>query len=336
MTAHMNDYNKLTASELGILFESYTNDALAICMLSYFVEHVEDPEIKACVEYGLELSKKHVDIDKNIFREEELPTPAAFSEQDVNTSAPRLYSDELILHYVQNLGIMGLNTYSMALPNTTRKSLREHFTHCLQSSAELFNRTTDLSIQKGIYVRPPTIPYPQQIDFAQKKHFLAGWMGEQRPLTSIEISLLFMNLYRNALGGALLTGFAQVAQSKKVQNYMTRGAEISKHHNAVFVKFLSESNIPAPATGNFTVMTTTDPIFSDKLLMYHTSFLESAGISFYGQSIGGSARKDLSVAYSRLIVEAGEYSLDGANIMIDNGWFEKPPSAPDRRELTKG
>ncbi len=58
MTAHMNDYNKLTASELGILFESYTNDALAICMLSYFVEHVEDPEIKACVEYGIGAIKK--------------------------------------------------------------------------------------------------------------------------------------------------------------------------------------------------------------------------------------------------------------------------------------
>ncbi|MCJ7842595.1 DUF3231 family protein [Lederbergia sp. NSJ-179] len=330
------DHTKLTASELAVLFGSYTDDALAICMLSYFAEHVEDPEIKACVEYGLELSKMHVEIDRDIFKKEELPIPEAFTEQDVNITAPRLYSDELILNYVQNLGIMGLRSYSIALPKASRKSLREQFTHCLQSSAELYNRTTELSIQKGAYVRPPMIPYPQQNEFVQKQHFLAGWMGEQRPLTSIEISLLFMNLYRNSLGSALLTGFAQVAQSQKVQKHMTRGAEISKHHSAVFAKFLSESNIPAPTSGNFTVMTTTDPIFSDKLIMYHTSALQNAGIGFYGESMGGSQRKDLTAAYGRLIMEAGEYSLDGANIMIDNGWFEKPPSAPDRRELTKG
>ncbi|MBO0993906.1 DUF3231 family protein [Bacillus sp. SD088] len=330
------NHSTLTASELSILFGSYLDDTLAICMLSYFKEHVEDPDMKACVEYALELSELHVRFDKNIFTEEGIPIPVGFTEQDVNTHAPRLYTDDFILHYVQNLGIMGLSAYSMGLPKAIRKELRDHFTQCLQSSAELFNRTTELSIEKGTYVRPPSIPYPQQNQFAHKQHFLAGWIGEQRPLTSIEISLLFMNLYRNSLGEALLMGFAQVAQSKKVQKYMVRGAEISHHYCSVFSKFLLENDLPAPTYGNFSPMATTEPIFSDKLLMYHTSALINAGISFYGSSMGGSPRKDLATAYGRLILEAGEYSEDGAKIMIDHGWMEIPPSAPDRENLAKG
>ncbi|GIN59315.1 hypothetical protein J8TS2_36340 [Lederbergia ruris] len=334
MTSH--DHSLLTASELAILYGSYANDTVSICMLSYFLEHVEDPDIKASVEYGLELSNMHIAIDKDIFAQEGLPVPLGFTEQDVNVQAPRLYSDEFILHYVQNIGIMGINAYSMALPKMSRKDLRDHFTQCLQSSAELFNRTTDISVEKGTYVRPPTIPYPQQIEFVHNQNFLGGWIGEQRPLTSTEISLLFMNLYRNSLGNALLTGFSQIAQKKKVRKFMARGAEIARHHSDVFGKFLDESHVSAPVSGDFTVMTTAEPIFSDKLLMYHTNALQNAGIAFYGESIASSQRKDLITAYSRLIVEAGEYSVDGTNIMIDNGWLEKPPSAPDRRELTKG
>jgi hypothetical protein len=36
------------------------------------------------------------------------------------------------------------------------------------------------------------------------------------------------------------------------------------------------------------------------------------------------------------MAEAGEYSEDGANLMIEHGWMEKPPSAPDRKVLAKG
>ncbi|MGM0853449.1 MAG: DUF3231 family protein [Bacillota bacterium] len=41
------------------------------------------------------------------------------------------------------------------------------------------------------------------------------------------------------------------------------------------------------------------------------------------------------------IREVLEYASDistrhGANIMIDNGWLEKPPSAPDRKKWARG
>ncbi|MEK3889228.1 DUF3231 family protein [Bacillus sp. FSL K6-3431] len=330
------DHIKLTSSELAVLFGAYMQDTLAICVNSYFLEHVEDLEVKSCLEYSLKLSESHVDILKKIYHDEGLPIPVGFTEQDVNIKAPRLFSDEMILHYVLNIGIMGLTAYSVILPNATRNDIRTHFTSWLHSSTELFNRVTNLLLEKGLYIRPPYIPYPKQTEFVNKQHFLSGWIGEQRPLTSNEISLLFMNLYRNTLGGSLLTGFSQIAQMKEVRKFMTNGAEIAKHHSAVFSKFLAESNLATPVSSSLTVTTSQEPVFSDKLLMFHTDVLNNAGIGFYGQSIAGSPRKDLATAYSRLLIETGEFVTDGAQIMISNGWLEKPPSAPDRKDLAKG
>ena len=326
---------KLTSGEVSALWGSYLNDTLSICTISYFLKDVEDPDIRAVLEFALELEKKHIQIISDIFNKEKLPIPVGFTEHDVNLNAPRLYPDLFLLYYIQSMGAMGLNGYSVALPNSARKDVREYFTSCLASSSELYNRTSDVLQEKGVFIRSPYIPYPTQAEFVEKNQFLAGWIGKQRPLTTIEISFLFFNLYRNTMGAGLLTGFSQVASSEEVRLYLVRGAEISKHHVAVFGNFFVEDNLLVPMTSEMMPLTSKVAPFSDKLMMYHTAALNAIGIGYYGTSIGTSARKDLSVAYNRLMIEIGEFIEDGANIMIDNGWHEKPPSAPDRRDLAK-
>lgn len=330
------EHIKLTASEMSVLWTSYLNDTLGVCTISYFLKHVEDPDVRAVLEYALDLSKKHIEVIRQIFSNEKIPIPLGFTEQDVNVNAKRLYSDSFMLYYIQNMGSAGINSYSVALPVSSRMDIREYYTSCLESSAELFNRTSNVMQEKGLFIRAPYIPYPNQAKFVHKQHFLAGWFGEQRPLTSIEISFLFFNLYRNTLGTALLTGFSQVAQSKEVRQYMIRGAEIAKHHSAVFTKILSQDNILSPMTSEILPETSKEPPFSEKLMMFHTAALTNSGMGYYGASMGGSTRKDLAASYSRLMMEVAEFSLDGANIMIDNGWFEEPPSAPNRKDLAKG
>ncbi|MCJ8009962.1 DUF3231 family protein [Lederbergia wuyishanensis] len=334
MTSH--EHIKLTASELSNLFTSYLEDTLVVCVTSYFLEHVDDPDMKECIKYAQEIAIGNVDFRRNMFKKEELPIPVGFSEQDVNVKAPRLYSDEMMLQYVTNLAITAMGAYSSMISVSARHDIRDHYTICLHQAAELFNRSTDLLLEKGLFIRSPYIPYPSISEFVEKKHFLAGWWGDQRPLTSMEISFLYLNLFRNSLGGAFLTGFSQVAESKAVRKFMVRGAEIAKHHEAVFWKFLSESNITTPVSWSLTVTRSQEPVFSDKLLMFHTNALNNVGMSFYGQSLAGSPRRDLTTAYSRLMVEIGEFVSDGTQMMIDNGWLEKPPSAPNREELAKG
>ncbi len=330
------DHIKLTSGELAVLWGSYQNDSLGICTISYFLKVVEDPDIRSLLAYALDLSKKHIGMITDIFKGESLPIPLGFTMQDVNLNAPRLYSDTFMLYYIQNMGSIGIISYSVALPNSARKDIREFYTSCLGSSAELFNQASNVMQEKGLFIRSPYIPYPSQVEFIHKQNFLSGWVGNQRPLTSIEISFLFFNLYRNTLGASLITGFSQVAKSKEVRLYMVRGVEIAKHHSAVFSKFLSESNLLTPMTWDIMPLTSKEAPFSDKLMMYHTAALNNSGIGYYGSSFAGSARRDLAGAYSRLIIEVGEFAEDGVNIMIDNGWLEKPLSAPDRKNLAKG
>lgn len=39
--------------------------------------------------------------------------------------------------------------------------------------------------------------------------------------------------------------------------------------------------------------------------------------------------------YARLTMEIGNYSMDGAKLLIKNGWLEEPPMNADRDELAK-
>ncbi|WP_315907046.1 DUF3231 family protein, partial [Priestia koreensis] len=43
---NINPHNPLTASELSLLWTSYLNDSMATCGISFFLEHVEDEEIR--------------------------------------------------------------------------------------------------------------------------------------------------------------------------------------------------------------------------------------------------------------------------------------------------
>jgi hypothetical protein len=40
---------RLTSSEIAALWSSYQNNSLAICVFKYFLEHVDDEDIKSIV-----------------------------------------------------------------------------------------------------------------------------------------------------------------------------------------------------------------------------------------------------------------------------------------------
>jgi hypothetical protein len=177
---------------------------------------------------------------------------------------------------------------------------------------------------------------PQTVEFVKKQSFLTGWFGDRRPLNGIEISHIFFNLVRNLTGSALTLGFSQTAKSPQIQKYMNRGHNISRKHVEIFQSLLAEDNLPATNNWDAVPTDSTIPPFSDKLMMFHIAGLNGAGVGYYGASLGVSSRRDLGAHYSRLSTEVLQYAEDGVNIMIDNGWLEKPPQAPDRQALVEG
>lgn len=331
-----NDNIELTSAEISSLWTAYQVETASRCGIKYFLVHVEDEQIYAILESALEITLQFIDKLTSIFNQENHTVPQGFSEQDVNLSAPRLFSDKLYLEYILNITDLSLVAYTTSLVSAERADIVDFYSECLTKVQGLHKDAKELSKEKGIYIRSPHIPKIRTIDFVKKQSFLAGWFAERRPLLGVEITNLVFNAKRNALGQAVITGFSQVAQSKEVRRYFEKGRDISKKHLEVFTSILHDSYLSDGAllmTPEVTDSIT--PPFSDKLMIDLITSLIASGLGQYGASMAASPRRDLGTHYTRLTAEIAAYAEDGANIMIDNAWMEQPPMAADRKDLAK-
>ncbi|HET7579903.1 MAG TPA: DUF3231 family protein, partial [Bacillales bacterium] len=108
---------------------------------------------------------------------------------------------------------------------------------------------------------------------------------------------------------------------------------VAKKHMKIFANHLIESEVQAPMTWDSQTLDSTDPPFSDKLMMFHNDILVGAGIGNYATASAASLRNDLALDYARLSAEIAQYAKDGAKIMIEHKWLEEPPQSPNRKEL---
>ncbi|WP_423800862.1 DUF3231 family protein [Neobacillus sp. SAB-20_R2A] len=327
---------RLTSVEITSLWASYINDSAISCKFKFFLTNIEDEEIKPILQRAFDISQGNLNTLTEIFKKEKYPIPYGFKlNEDVVISAPRLYSDIYVLDYLHQSAQIALQGYSINLSLSVRGDVYSHYNECISQLTTLLREVKELLLSKGLYIRSPYLPIPDDIDFVKRKSFLKGFFGEKRPLIGTEITNLFANFQRNAFGVATLMGFSQVAQAKEVTEYLLKGKEIAKKHCEVLGSILSESDLPIPMTWDTEVTDSTASTFSDKLMMFYTTSLIALSIGFYGTSMALSPRKDIGLHYLRLSAEIAKYAEDGAKIMIKNGWLEQPPMAADRDELAK-
>ncbi|WP_079508875.1 DUF3231 family protein [Mesobacillus jeotgali] len=327
---------RLTAGEIAQLWVQYLNDSASVCVLSFFLEKAEDEEIRPLIKFALELSQSHIQTITAILKEEKNVTPHGFSiEEDVDLTAPRLYSDGFVLNFINQMSKVGLTSYASSVSASVRDDIKTYYMDCLSETMNLYKKSTDLLLSKGLFIRSPSLPNLEKVEFVKKQWFMLDVFGEKRPLIAAEVDNLFSNLQRNALGVATLTGFSQVAQNKDVKQFFLKGLEIGNKHVKLFRAKLEESKLPAPMGWDSEITNSTSKTFSDKLMMFFTSGLISLSIGYYGTAVSQSPRGDISSMYNRLSLEVQLYSEDGANIMIKNGWLEQPPMASDRDELIR-
>ncbi|WP_340140021.1 DUF3231 family protein [Desulfofarcimen acetoxidans] len=172
------------------------------------------------------------------------------------------------------------------------------------------------------------MPVPENIDFAKKQSYLSGFLGKQRPLNSIEISHLFSELQRNLQRNAMCIGFSQVARSEQVQRYMEKGKEIASIHVKTFSSLLMNNNLPVSMTWDSGVTESKISPFSDKLMMQQIRSSNVVLSASYGRALS-VVRHDLMVVFLQLQAEILKFLEDGLKIIIENGWFEKPPQAKE-------
>jgi len=306
---------------------------MAICVLSYFLENTQDTDVKPILEKSLSLSQKHVNEIQQIFKQEGYAIPHGFTAEDVNVNAPALFHDTFYIRYIKQMGRVGISAYGLGLSLAVRDDIRVFYRECLSDSMDLDDQVTSVELNKGLYIRSPFINGPKKVEFVKKTSFLDGIIGEHRPLLGMEIAHLYGNIQTSALAKALCIGFSQSARSKEVIKYIIKSRDKAGKHIELLGRKLNESHLKVPMTWNDAVTDSTTSPFSDKLIMFHLNAVSATAMADFGISIASSARRDLGILYAGLITEMGLHIEDGAKIMIENGWMEKPPQASNRDEL---
>lgn len=326
---------RLTSAEMTALWTQYTNDTASKQVVTYFLHNVDDSEIIPVLKKALKAAEKHLDFIAKVFKEAEFPPPTGFTEKDVNSGAPRLFTDTFYLLYLNHMATLGMESSSLAIGTNSRMDIVDFFQTVMEDAVSLHCLIKKITLEKGIHNRSPYIPVPKEVAFVRDQDYLGNIFGKQRSLNSIEITHLFINVQTNTIGKSLMTAFAQTCDSEEVRHYILKGKTIAEKHISVFGNILQLSDIPVPSPWDTAVTGSTVAPFSDKLMLFHVTAMTAAGIGNYGVAMAASLRKDMVIKYAGILREIVLYAEDGTKLMIKNGWLEEPPQAPDRNQLTK-
>jgi hypothetical protein len=332
-THHDTQHIRLTSGEIAELFNTYITNKVSICILSYFNAKVEDPDMKRVLARSLEIAKKLAQWNENIFREVNHPLPKAFSEDDVNINAARLYSDTFMLTYVRYMSRFSLVSYSEARSSSTGSNVREFFDEAIRSNIELFDMADDVLLGKGLLSKPPYIPIPDKISLEEKQSFFGDLVGEKRPLNASEVNRIYLNHQRNALGESLLTGFIQTIKDHQIKEYFSSGLDLARKHLDATESLLQSDGLAVPKRLIEEVTESKEAAFSDRLMLFHIIALSSLGLAANGVSISRVMRSDIAVTFSKLMGQIALFSKDGLNLIIERNWLEQMPLARNNKEL---
>ncbi|NPV90914.1 MAG: DUF3231 family protein [Firmicutes bacterium] len=323
----------LTSTEVAALWNTYIQYTMFACVFKHFNQTVEDNDIRPIIQNALDIWNKRVSRVREILNKEDLPIPIGFTDKDVDIKAPRLYTDPFYLYYLRDMNKFAIAINGLALTTGARADIRDFYTHCVNSTMELYNDATNTLLSKGLFIRPPYVTIAREVDFVREQDFLTGFLGEHRPLLAQEVSALAYGIMTNNVVKSLLMGFRQAARSDQVGKYLERGINLCNKYMEAFSSALKQENIPAAICWDTIVTDSTTPPFSDKLMMFKTSYINSAFLVSYTTFFATSPRHDLSAIFMKAFTEVADYAQDGLNIMIDNGWYEEPARTVDRREL---
>ncbi|EKN65626.1 hypothetical protein BABA_19376 [Neobacillus bataviensis LMG 21833] len=322
----------LTSAEMGKLWATYMGNSMGKCVISYYLQHVKDSDIKTLLENALKLSEDFLKKTEEIFKKENFPIPKGFSEEDVNLGAPRLFQDEFYVHYLKYTAKAGMSIYTIAIPLVYRKDVKEFFRYCMDSTMDLMEQIKEILMNKGLIMKPPLIPIPDKLDFIHQD-FLNGFFGHVRPMHALEITHFYDNIENNVTSKALIMAFAQVAKDEKIRKLFEKGRDLTTSTIEDYMQKLYDEHLPAPSFLDDLVTTSTFSPFSDKLMLFHKMDMFSMKIRAFGNSVAVNGRRDIGLLYTKSFLKIGAFVEDAAKIYIGKGWMEQAPHAPEREKL---
>lgn len=328
--------NRLTASELAQLWNAYMNNKMYKCVLLYFHEKADKAELQDFIQTALDMCDEVIADVTKVYQEFSHPIPKAFSEEeDVNVTAPKLFSDVFILAYMHDMTRYGMIGYSTAVAISINEEVDRLFASALEKGIELYRKVIQLLQKNGVFHPAPSIPIPEKIEIAEKSSYLSGFFGEQRALSVIEIMNVYNDMQRNGLGKALFLGLCQTVTSDDIKKFLKKGLDLFDENVQQFANTLIKDSISVSPTWDSEVLNSTIPPFSEKLMLYQVVMFIATLSGYYGTALGTTTRRDLSLIYAKIMTETLELGNQSASLLIKYGWLEQAPQSVDHRNISK-
>lgn len=325
--------DRLTSSEISNLWTHYIRETLQVCVIKYKLLTIKDPEVHKIFLIALELSEKHIEIMRNIFSEANFPTPIGFTDEDVNLDAPPLFTDLYCLEYIHTMTMHGAQAYSLAFSVSIREDIRNFYYQCNIDTMNLYNKSIEVLISKGIYQYPPQFITPDAVSFIGNFSYVTDIFGQARKMNSIETGNVFFNLKKSLLAKASLLGVKQVCKDTDVIQFIEKSLKVKNKHIAKFSQLLLEEDLHTPRSFDTEITNSNVSPFSDKLIMFHSGFLVAAAISYYGTAAVACMRADIAMLCEKSILDDLFIFAAFGKLMIKKKWLEQPPEASDRHIL---
>lgn len=327
-----NTTENLTSAEMGKLWAIYTGNSMSKCILSYYLQHVDDKDIKTLLENALTLCEEFLKRTTEIFTKDNFPIPKGFSDEDVNLGAPRLFQDEFYVHYLKYTAKAGMSIYNVGFPLVYREDVKEFFRYCLDCTLDLMEQINEVLMNKGFIIKPPIIPIPKKVEFVHQD-FLNGFLGHVRPMHALEITHLYDNIENNVTSKALIMAFEQVVKDQEVKELFEKGKDMTNSTVQRYMQMLHDENLPTPSYLDDLVTTSTISPFSDKIMLFHKVDMFTMKIRSFGNSLAVNGRHDIGLLYTKSLMKISTFVESGAKLLMEKGWFEQPPKAADRDKL---
>ncbi|MDF2892423.1 MAG: hypothetical protein K0R80_2790 [Clostridia bacterium] len=328
---------QLTSTELGTLWMTYQSTTASIITYSLIKDKTIDKEAQNILTAYINEVQNIKNQIVNIFNNEKAVIPIGFDERDIVREAPPLFDDIFNIMFLRQMMKLNFGHSAVFTAMSYMKEVHDILKLNYDNADKYYLMTTNYLLSKGVLTKPPYVTMPKQVEFVDDKNYMSGFhvLSDKRSLNTLEVGYINEAIEDNIFGMQLMTGFAQVAKKSDVKKYFIEGKELAKKNIAKLSDILLQSDIQPPSTWAGKATDSTNPPFTDKLMMYITSLISSSAIAFNVLGTSYSMRSDLQVKLGLSSKDAFAYAKKGAKIMIKHKWLEEPPQMEDRNQLTK-
>ncbi|MDR3585148.1 MAG: DUF3231 family protein [Desulfosporosinus sp.] len=322
----------LTSTEISNIWATYMKSSMELRFFEYFIETIENGEIRKVLERMLNQSRKSIEDIKDIFINENLAIPLGFTDEDVRVNALKMFSDTFILFFCYDIILLSITTFSSALSDCTRKDVRNYFQMSLEFTLSMQNEMIDLMLSKGVYLRPPQVAIDNVVDFVDEMKYFSGFLGGSRPVNVAEIANLSRIIHRAQFSKMIFVAFSKAATSRELGLHFSKGRdEIQKVLDSL-QEVLEKENIPISASGDYKIFDIEVPPFSDKLMLFFVNIcLGMFCFTLISQAMTSSFRLDIVSKFTKIMNDMKHYYGEGLKLTIKEGWLERPPQSINRK-----